>query len=343
MVTSEYVELPLDGLSILTLVSKWMGPASDWHRYFAETSVRGYNMIHWTPLQERGESDSPYSIRNQLVYEPSMFPDKSVGSDGGKAYLQEVLKVAKEEYGLLSLIDVVLNHTANDSPWLLDHPEAGERDQTVLCLYFSLLSFPMGTLGYSPANTPHLTPALEIDTAMLEFSGILQSVGLPTTVNSEQDVAQLISGFEDYLKKRDMWQYYVLDVKKERAAVVQAFDTQDVTPWSGVDVANKTVVELAEILRSSGLITGYRKFEKRFCAHVPGPIAAGLVKAAFVNLEGSSDAMADAWIRVVDVLNVPLYEEWSDDTKAALEQMRNRLKYTRLDEHGPKLGPITPE
>ena len=40
--------------------------------------------------------------------------------------IEEMLKVARDEYGLLSLTDVVLNHTANDSPWLLDHPEAGE-------------------------------------------------------------------------------------------------------------------------------------------------------------------------------------------------------------------------
>lgn len=125
-VKSDYVNLPLDGLSVLTLVSKWMGPTSGWREYFAESSARGYNMIHWTPLQERGESDSPYSIRNQLVYEPSMFSDpKDVGSDGGKAKLEEILKVARQEYGLLSLTDVVLNHTANDSPWLLEHPEAG--------------------------------------------------------------------------------------------------------------------------------------------------------------------------------------------------------------------------
>ena len=125
-VKSEYVNLPLDGLSVLTLVSKWMGPTSGWNEYFSESSARGYNMIHWTPLQERGESDSPYSIRNQLIYEPSMFSDKKdLGEDGGKTKLEEILKVAREEYGLLSLTDVVLNHTANDSPWLLEHPEAG--------------------------------------------------------------------------------------------------------------------------------------------------------------------------------------------------------------------------
>ena len=196
--------------------------------------------------------------------------------------------------------------------------------------------------GYSPANTPHLTPALELDTAMLEFSGILQSVGLPTTVSSEQDIAQLVDAFDGYLKERNMWQYYVLDVKRERAAVKEALEKGDVTPWDGVDVANKTVVELAEIMRNSGHIEGFKRLEKRFCARVAGPVAAGFVKAAFVNLGQGSDALADAWTRVVDVLNVPLYEEWTDDTKAAMEQIRNRLRYTRLEEHGPKLGPITP-
>lgn len=130
-----FVNLPLDGLNIITVVSKWMGPISEWHKCFAEASARGYTMLHWTPLQERGESDSPYSIRDQMRYDPSMF----VGGvetedaekvfkkeDGGRAEVEEVLKVAREEYGLLSLTDVVLNHTANDSPWLLDHPEAGE-------------------------------------------------------------------------------------------------------------------------------------------------------------------------------------------------------------------------
>lgn len=120
------VNLPLDGISLLTIVSKWMGILDVWREHFAEASERGYNMLHWTPLQERGESNSPYSIRNQMVYEPSMFAPGKADETGGVEKVEAILKIAREEYGLLSLTDVVLNHTANDSPWLVEHPEAGE-------------------------------------------------------------------------------------------------------------------------------------------------------------------------------------------------------------------------
>lgn len=117
IIKDQYVNLPLDGLSILTVVSKWMGPIGEWEKHFEEASQRGYTMLHWTPLQERGESGSPYSVKDQLRYDPS------IGGDASK--VEGVLKIAKEKYGLLSLTDVVLNHTANDSPWLVNHPEAG--------------------------------------------------------------------------------------------------------------------------------------------------------------------------------------------------------------------------
>ncbi|CAL1714662.1 unnamed protein product [Somion occarium] len=320
-VLSDNVNLSLDGVSILTIVSKWMGSTDAWRDHLAEASERGYNMLHWTPLQERGESDSPYSIRNQLIYEPSMFTGgkADLGEDGGKAKLEGLLRTAREEYGLLSLTDVVLNHTANDSPWLLDHPEA----------------------GYSPANAPHLTPALELDTAIVEFSGSLTSRGLPTTVHSQQDIDTLISEFQEHAKSLNMWQYYVFNVKNERQSVKDAVSANNIIPWTTKDVAQKNVVQLADIIRTSGVINGYRALEKRFGTSVPGPVAAGFVKAAFVDVEDNADALADAWSRVVDVLNVPLYEEWEEDTKVAMEQIKGRLKYIRLEENGPKLGPIT--
>lgn len=137
-VQSETVNLPLDGISMLTIVSKWMGSTDEWKSHFSEASERGYNMLHWTPLQERGESDSPYSIRDQLAYEHSMFPGGKgdLGTDGGRAKLEDVLKLARTEYGLLSLTDVVLNHTANDTPWLTEHPEAGTPNEFICSFRF---------------------------------------------------------------------------------------------------------------------------------------------------------------------------------------------------------------
>lgn len=131
-VLQEEVALPLDGLVILTVVSKWMGLVSDWKDYLREASDRGYNMLHFTPLQQSGESSSPYSIADQMAFDRQVVGDTT--RDEGVTRLQTALNIARNDYGILSLTDIVMNHTANNSPWLLDHPEAGQ---------FSLL-----TLGF---------------------------------------------------------------------------------------------------------------------------------------------------------------------------------------------------
>jgi len=194
--------------------------------------------------------------------------------------------------------------------------------------------------GYSPANSPHLTPALELDTAILDFSTTLQKRGLPVQVTSAADVDTLVRALAGYLGSLDLWQYYVLDVKAERENVKVALSTDKVIPWDGPDVVGKTLVELFEILKGSDKITGYRGLAGRFSTKVDGSVAGGFIKAAFPEISGV-DALVDAWIKVVDVVNVSLYEEWNEDTKVALDSIKNRLKYTRLDEHGPKLGPIS--
>lgn len=195
-------------------------------------------------------------------------------------------------------------------------------------------------VGYSPANTPHLAPALELDSAMINFSANLVSRGLPTTINSEEDLNCLVSAFEQELKSLNLWQYYVLEPSREKDSVASALRTKNIAPWVGPDVKGKSVVELAEILRSEKKIVGLGSLASRFGVRVEGDVAAGLIKAAFVDIQ-DVDALAEAWVRVVDVVNVPLYREWEDDTRIALDNIRNRVKYTRLEAHGPKLGEIT--
>jgi glycogen debranching enzyme len=337
VIKSDLVNLPLDGLSILTVISKWMGPMSGWRDHFSEASDRGYTMLHWTPLQERGESSSPFSIKDQMKYDPAIFGGKP-GPDGGKAKVEEMLKVAREEYGLLSLTDVVLNHTASDSPWLVEHPEAGEYAGSSMSMIFGSLC---GDTGYSPANTPHLTPALELDTTMIEFSASLASKGLPVHVKTQQDIDTLINAFEKDVRALNLWQYYVLDVTKEKASIKSALSSGSVTSWKGPDVKGKSVVEIAEIVRSSGLISGFGKLAARFGVRVDGSVAAGLVNAAFVNIVNDVEALTEAWGSVVDALNAPLYDEWEEDTKIALENAKNELMRTRLEEGGPKMGEIS--
>jgi glycogen debranching enzyme len=126
VVSSELVNIPLDGLAILTVVSKWMGPMEEWTPHLTEAMQRGYNMLHYTPLQLRGESKSPYSIADQLAFDDELFDANWTGTrEDSVNKVKAQLKECKDKYGLLSLTDVVLNHTANNSPWLLEHPEAG--------------------------------------------------------------------------------------------------------------------------------------------------------------------------------------------------------------------------
>jgi glycogen debranching enzyme len=176
---------------------------------------------------------------------------------------------------------------------------------------------------------------------MIEFSASLAERGLPVDPKSDADVNTLISGFEKYLEGRNLWQYYVFDTKTERESIKAALHKDDHKPWPS-DIAHKSVVELAEIARSSGHLVDLGFPRKRDGPHVDGAVAASIVKSAFVDIQ-DVEALADAWIRVVDVLNVPLYETWKADTAVALDNIKNRVKYTRLDPHGPLLGPITKE
>ena len=71
--------MPLAALSVFSLISKFMGKyPADWDKHLRGISERGYNMIHFTPLQQRGASNSPYSIYDQLAWDPEFLPKRRV-------------------------------------------------------------------------------------------------------------------------------------------------------------------------------------------------------------------------------------------------------------------------
>jgi glycogen debranching enzyme len=62
--------------------------------------------------------------------------------------LKHKVDYLKNEYGLLGIMDIVLNHTAGNSSWLPKHPEA----------------------AYNTKDCPHLTSAYVLDRAVNDFS-----------------------------------------------------------------------------------------------------------------------------------------------------------------------------
>lgn len=82
---------------------------------------------------------------------------------------------------MLSIVDIVLNHTANDSKWIKDHPEA----------------------TYNTDDCPHLWSAWVFDKALQDFSLDYAHKKVPECpsapyISNEKDLAAVMSA----IKKR---------------------------------------------------------------------------------------------------------------------------------------------
>lgn len=172
-------DLMSNGLCVQTVLSKLMkGTASEWGTQLQTIADKGYNMIHFVPLQPRGGSDSPFSLTDQLGWDPIKFPN-------GEADIKALVELLQER-NILGLSDLVLNHTASDSPWLADHPE----------------------VGYSPDTASHLIGAVAVEDALLQLSEKIEG----QRIDSVEDIDNLKPSIRNALEKIKLWEFYVVNV-----------------------------------------------------------------------------------------------------------------------------------
>lgn len=313
-------DIPLNALSIFSVISKFMGQyPADWEKHLHGISQRNYNMVHFTPLMQRGSSNSPYSIFDQLAFDPTLFPN-------GEEDVASLVSRMEKEHGLLTLTDVVWNHTAHNSKWLEEHPEA----------------------GYSVETAPWLESALELDTALLKFGDNLENLGLPTEFATPDDLVKVMNSLRKVvIDGIRLWEYYAIDVKMNTKTVVDAWTDGNVDR-NAMELDQlkhfkaMSLKEQAKLVREHG-IPNHRQIRGRYERAVDAAFGAAVLTLLHgdFNDSHSDTAEAEASIsKLLDEVNLPLYEEYDADSAEIMDQLFNRIKYLRIDDHGPKLGPV---
>ncbi|VVC95830.1 unnamed protein product, partial [Leptidea sinapis] len=202
---------PLDALVCQTVLAKCLGPLPRWRSVLEVAHRTGYNLLHFTPLQVLGASDSSYSIADQLKLDPR-YDDPVTGREATFADVQNLITTMHEEWQMMAICDVVLNHTANETAWLRTHRDA----------------------SYNCANCPHLRPAAVLDALLARLTadvadGLVPAVcgSLPARLDSPHQLDALRPELERRLCDARLHEFFCCDVDALSAAFLQRAATNE--------------------------------------------------------------------------------------------------------------------
>ena len=137
-----------------------MGTIDQWDDVVEHALACHYNMLHFTPLQELGWSNSAYCIKDQLQVDQRY----GASNDEMGAFMSKL----RDQHNILACTDLVFNHMASDATWIKEHPEA----------------------TFNLVNSPHLIPAFLLDRELIHINREIVAGNHPEVANIT-DEAQL--------------------------------------------------------------------------------------------------------------------------------------------------------
>ncbi|XP_050313135.1 glycogen debranching enzyme isoform X2 [Anthonomus grandis grandis] len=305
--------LPLDCIQCQTVLAKHLGPISTWENKLRVAKESGYNMVHFTPIQQLGVSKSCYSLSEQLKLNPSF----STG-EAKQATFEDVEKLIskmRKEWKVLSVCDIVLNHTANESEWIKEHPEA-----TYNCL-----------------NCPYLRPAYLLDAAFHHFSmdikkGYYEDRGIPAEISTEEHLNAFRYHFKTaVLEPLRLQELFIADVNKIlEQFLTLARKTPPVTNNERDHLPDIQLIQDPEFKRLMSKIDLNSALKKYNTYRSDCFDEESRVKRCTEDLKSKLDSLNDALIK-----------ELQGDLDAAVENVIAGIRYFRVQPDGPKIREIT--
>ncbi|XP_041417474.1 glycogen debranching enzyme isoform X2 [Xenopus laevis] len=299
--------LPLDCITLQTYLSKCLGPFDEWEDRLKVSKESGYNMVHFTPLQTLGESRSCYSLADQLQLNPDFSrPGKVYGWDD----VGKLVEKMRKEWNMLSITDVVYNHTAANSKWIQQHPEC----------------------GYNLVNSPHLKPAWLLDRALWHLTcdvaeGKYAAKGLPALIETDQQLNSIRGIMREEIYPRiKLWEFYQVDVDKAVKQFRILLTSGAQKKGNKSDPKHLIIIQDPEYKRF-GCTVDMDTALNTFIPHSNGPSAI--------------DECCTWFRKRLEELNAEKHRQMNFHHEQAVNCILGTMTYERMASHGPKLGPVT--
>ncbi len=115
----------LEAALIYNLFPLLIGSIPRWEEHLDRIVGMGFNWVFLNPIQNVGLSGSLYAVKDYFTINPLFHPESGQDPDAALAHF---LKEAQKR-GLKVMLDLVINHTAIDSPLVEEHPEWYAKDE----------------------------------------------------------------------------------------------------------------------------------------------------------------------------------------------------------------------
>ncbi len=110
---------------IYNLFPPLVGSIPRWEEHLDRIAAMGFTWIYLNPIHTPGLSGSLYAVKDYFGLNPLFHPES--GQDPEEALAHFLKKAARR--GLKVMLDLVINHTAIDSPLVAQHPEWYAKDE----------------------------------------------------------------------------------------------------------------------------------------------------------------------------------------------------------------------